>query len=330
MSLLLRKEVDKLKQTVKERDDYIASLPSLDEVEQSEKRHAALRAANDELKAHIAMQDAKIVKAKQFIREHGNVIKDKQEQLERVERDLEQARAEFEHYKRETRDVGTLMERCEENAKLRADLDTHRKMLAAMADRERQLQLKHDEQQAGVKHSLQAQIDTNKELRDQMAAKERQAADVDKALREMRERHEALRVENASVRDKLTTMEILVNADSLKMLQMLFSELNSSTADLDNLVKHCVSLYKGEQVDVCDLLGNGAAYHEASASCAHLISDMMTLSDRDYVHSIINSDFLVNKASQLKEVRKKITSVRQMVSDYYAEKVGSNISCIQQ
>jgi len=46
--------------------------------------------------------------------------------------------------------------------------------------------------------------------------------------------------------------------------------------------------------------------------------------------SIINTEYLMKKTNQLKQVKVKLEHIRKMVSDQYAERIGENISCVTQ
>ena len=51
-----------------------------------------------------------------------------QDKLEMVELEKDKVKLEFENYKKATQSVGELMERCEENSRLKAELDCAKKV----------------------------------------------------------------------------------------------------------------------------------------------------------------------------------------------------------
>ena len=55
-------------------------------------------------------------------------MKDLQDKLEMAELDKDKVKLEFENYKKATQSVGELMERCEENSRLKAELDCAKKV----------------------------------------------------------------------------------------------------------------------------------------------------------------------------------------------------------
>ena len=54
------------------------------------------------------------------------------------------------------------------------------------------------------------------------------------------------------------------------------------------------------------------------------------MNDSNLINSLINQDYLIKKTDEIKKLRKRLTEIRKFISDDYAEKIGSNISCIQQ
>lgn len=50
----------------------------------------------------------------------------------------------------------------------------------------------------------------------------------------------------------------------------------------------------------------------------------------DTLLSMVNSEQLHKRTSELRELRKKLKELKNMISDRVAEKIGSNVSCITQ
>ena len=46
--------------------------------------------------------------------------------------------------------------------------------------------------------------------------------------------------------------------------------------------------------------------------------------------SLIDASYLLSKTKEIQNCRIKLSDVRRLVSNEYAEKVGSNVSCITQ
>jgi hypothetical protein len=54
------------------------------------------------------------------------------------------------------------------------------------------------------------------------------------------------------------------------------------------------------------------------------------MNDTNLLNSLVNKDYIIKKTDELKKLRKRLMEIRKFISDDYAEKIGSNISCIQQ
>ena len=64
--------------------------------------------------------------------------------------------------------------------------------------------------------------------------------------------------DNCDKNEKIKALEVTVSKDSLKLLQILFAELNICASDLDSLVTVCSDLHKGSEINVCNLLGTNS------------------------------------------------------------------------
>lgn len=67
--MTLQKECDSLKSRVKELDSYLASLPTQDEVNFTNKRAEKLTSENADLQNRLQETEKKVTKAKYFIKE---------------------------------------------------------------------------------------------------------------------------------------------------------------------------------------------------------------------------------------------------------------------
>lgn len=54
------------------------------------------------------------------------------------------------------------------------------------------------------------------------------------------------------------------------------------------------------------------------------------MNDTNLLNSLVNRDYIIKKTDELKKLRKRLMEIRKFISDDYAEKIGNNISCIQQ
>ncbi len=105
-------------------------------------------------------------------------------------------------------------------------------------------------------------------------------------------------------------------------MHQLFIELNTCTNDLNELVNNCIDMYNGKSIDISSLLGySGNALNFNSIDFENTINQATGL---------INDEFISKKTNEIKSFKKKIGEIRKLVSDEYAEKIGSNISCATQ
>ena len=114
----------------------------------------------------------------------------------------------------------------------------------------------------------------------------------------------------------------MINADTTKLLHLLFIELSACTNDLDELVNNCIDIYNGKQIEISSLLGFGNRNPEyTNAELATTITQATGL---------INNEFIGTRTKEIKTFREKLAKIRKMVSDEYADKIGSNVSCATQ
>lgn len=317
-SSAMQKELEKLQAKWKNCNDYIKSLPSASEVKQTEKQMSDLKSENDSLKSELNENESKYNRAKHFIKDKLNEIKELEEKIESVKASKEKVEIEYQEYRNASQEVGELMERCKENASLKAELDCARKLLSTQQAKLKQMQAKYDENSKDLNQKLIIEEETSSGLRKEVESKEKVITDLHVTINQFINEKQALFDENLTLKDKLNGLETVMNADLKKMLQLLFKELNYCTIDLDELVNNCVDIYSGKQVDLNSLLG--------TKSTNRNLQDFSI----DASNSIVNSEYLMKKTSEIKQLRSKLKQIRAIISDQYAEKIGSNISCITQ
>ena len=72
----------------------------------------------------------------------------------------------------------------------------------------------------------------------------------------MASENEELTSKNSTLSDKMKAFEALLSADSMKVLRLLFKEMNECTSELDSLVRICMDINEGKEIDCCTLLGS--------------------------------------------------------------------------
>lgn len=111
-----------------------------------------------------------------------NEFKDKIEKLE-MERD--KVRVEFVNYKEATQSVGELIERCEENASLRGELDCAHKMIASLQDKMKSQQAKFESQIGELKEKIKWEQNDCQSMRGELNQKERQIEQMKDTINEV-------------------------------------------------------------------------------------------------------------------------------------------------
>ena len=124
----LQKDLEKISAELKETNNYMSQLPTKDEVKDGEVREKEARRECETMRAKMAELDKKIRNAKLFVKEKNVEINNYKEKIDVVEMEKIKLAMEFANYKQATQSVGELMERCEENASLKAELDIAKKV----------------------------------------------------------------------------------------------------------------------------------------------------------------------------------------------------------
>ena len=91
----LQKENDKLQSKLNECNDYISRLPTLDEVNEKEEQFNKLESEVCILKAKLTEQEKKCTKAKEYIRNKTNDIKDLEQKLKTANLEIEKVQMIF-------------------------------------------------------------------------------------------------------------------------------------------------------------------------------------------------------------------------------------------
>lgn len=112
----------------------------------------------------------------------------------------------------------------------------------------------------------------------------------------------------------------MLSADTTKLLHLLFIELSACTSDLDTLVNNVIDIYNGKQVDITSLLGCSGEYTNNGDLASNITQ----------ATGLINNEFISTRTNEIKSFRERIATVRKLVSDEYAEKLGANMSCATQ
>lgn len=318
----LQREVDKLNLQLSERDDYIGKLPTMDEVNAEQVKFNELNVENENLKLRVKELEKKVNRAKEYIRDQNSEKKLSQEKLDQLQMEKEKVLAEFGHYKKATENVGDLMTRCEENASIRAEFELAKKMILKCEEKNKTQETKYETRLKELKEETRMEADVSQALRHDLETKEKTLKSLSNSVKEMTTENQQLQHENLNLREKCQSFELMQSSETTKMLHILFIELSACTNDLDELVNNCIDIYNGKQIEISSLLGYGRKSSEYSnADLATTITQATGL---------MNTEFIGKRTNEIKHFREKLSGVRKMVSDEYADKLGANMSCATQ
>ncbi|CAF0930059.1 unnamed protein product [Brachionus calyciflorus] len=314
------KEIDKLNSKLAECNAYISELPTKDELKQNDDKMSAISKENENLRQKISDYEKRQNKAKQFIREKNIEINDLRDKFEKMELEKEKIYLEFQNYKLETQSVGELIEKCKENANLKAELEIARKFIVNFQEKTKINEQKYETELNELNNFLSEKENAIAQFNEMLNEKENAIVELNKSITNLQREKKSLEAENLNLTDRANSLEAALSADALKLLKALFKELNLTIKDLNLIVTNCIDIYHGNQVDICSLLGT-------AKQCS---SDVIDLNKSDTILSTINVEFLQKNIQNLKDTRKQLDDIKKMITTEYAEKIGNNISCMMQ
>ncbi|RNA40165.1 centrosomal of 85 kDa-like isoform X1 [Brachionus plicatilis] len=251
----LQKEIDKLNSKLNECNRYITELPTKDELKQNENKFAELKSENDAMRQKLVEYEKKHGKAKQFIRDKNFELAEFRDKIEKLELEKEKLHLEFQNYKIETQSVGELMDRCKENANLKAELEISHKFIANLQEKLSSIELKYKEEISELNACLEDKENSFSKLKKENDLRDKQISDMKNEIRELNCHKKSMGEENGKLVEKITSLETALSSDALKLMRMLFKELNLAIKDLNLIVTNSIDIYHGNQVDICSLLG---------------------------------------------------------------------------
>lgn len=316
----IQKDLEALKSRLNSREDYISGLRTQDEIKLMEDHKTELSNECQALKTKVRQYEEKHLRAKHVIYGQFNEMEAVKKEMEKCVIERERVQLEFGNYKKSTSDVGQLMEMVGENASLKSNLEISKKMCASLQEKLKSDGLNHTKEIESLKEKLQLENSSSKSLLSEIENYSNKLSKMDQALKKLSNDNQQIMNENCDKNEQIKALEVIINTDSLKLLQILFSELNMCTTDLDSLVKICADIYKQKDINVNQLIGSN------SSNAINFID----LNDANLINNLINRDYLIRKSDDLKSLRRRLNEIRKFISDEYAERLGNDMSCIQQ
>jgi hypothetical protein len=112
-------------------------------------------------------------------------INDLKDKCEKLELEKEKIINLFDSYKQATQSVGELMQRAEENATLKADLEHSRKIISNLQAKLKAQQSKHEEQLNDIKEKIRLEQDASHSIRVELDNKENKIEEYENCYKEV-------------------------------------------------------------------------------------------------------------------------------------------------
>jgi len=167
-----QKENEKLQSKLNECNEYISRLPTLDEVNDKERLIADLQFNTESLNSKLKDQEKKCMKAKQYIRDKTTELKQLQEKLQLAELETDKLRIQFETYREDTKEVGQLLEKREENARLIGENEMNKKLILALQENQKNTNARHECKVNELKEKIKHEINLVENLEKSLQNKE--------------------------------------------------------------------------------------------------------------------------------------------------------------
>lgn len=129
--LIMQRDLDKLQSKLKDCNDYIRQLPTIEEVATNKQNFEEQKAEMDGLRGKIKELETKVVSAKKSICEKNRDVKQAQDLCKSLQSEKE----------------CELMSQCEENASIRDEFELAKKMILKCEEEKRSQQVKYIETQ---------------------------------------------------------------------------------------------------------------------------------------------------------------------------------------
>ena len=167
-----QKENEKLQSKLNECNEYISRLPTLDEVNDKERLFADLQFNTESLNSKLKDQEKKCMKAKQYIRDKTTELKQLQEKLQLAELETDKLRIQFETYREDTKEVGQLLEKREENARLIGENEMNKKLILALQENQKNTNARYECKVNELKEKIKHEINLVENLEKSLQNKE--------------------------------------------------------------------------------------------------------------------------------------------------------------
>jgi hypothetical protein len=191
----------------------------------------------------------------------------KQEKVENFEQklkekdvDREKLQNEYDIFRNKSKDVVELGDLRKENAKLKADNDSGRKLIIAHREQIVSIQAKHQEEIYTLQEKLRIESDSSIGFRQEIENKEKMISELIIKNKEFSDYNQILVDTNLDNLAKIKSFETVMNREYQNLLKQLCVDLDFSKNKLNNLVENCIKLEKGEDFDISSLVYDSGTY----------------------------------------------------------------------
>ncbi len=183
-----------------------------------------------------------------------------EKKLKEKDQDRETLQNEYDNFRNISKDVVELGDLRKENAKLKADNDSGRKLIMAHREQIASIQAKHQEEIYTLKEKLRIESDSSIGFRQEIENKEKIISELIIKNKEFSNYNQILVDTNLDNLAKIKSFETVMNREYQNLLKQLCVELDFSKNKFNNLVENCIKLEKGENFDISSLVYDSETY----------------------------------------------------------------------
>lgn len=301
-----------------ELESYLKILPTAEEYKSTNGMLLTTKNENEKLKSELELTNKRLAKAKTLLKQLQEKVENFEQKLKEKDQDREKLQNEYDIFRNKSKDVVELVDLRKENAKLKADNDSGRKLIMAHREQIVSIQTKHQEEICSLQEKLRIESDSSIGFRQEIENKERMISELIIKNKEFSDYNQILVDTNLDNLAKIKSFETVMNREYQNLLKQLCVDLDFSKNKLNNLVENCIKLEKGEDFDISSLVYDSRTYSNS----------ILTDEDQDQVMSgVLTPEYLRNTIKDLKVVQENLDLLRIRVSNYYAEKIGDKLDC---
>ncbi|XP_064609353.1 centrosomal protein of 85 kDa-like [Liolophura sinensis] len=316
---------------------YLSDLPTAEDSQHTAQQLNTLQEEVSVQKTTISNLERRMTMAKKIITVKDRDLDQLKEQNSQLESRLSMAETELEEIK--TKGLGEELAKAQANVekskqekeRLRIDLEKAKKMLEAQHRLAQQVEVRHKGETTQLEERLQQEEDAMNALREESSNMETQIIKLKKSIRDLSTQNQDLLEQNMIQKDQLSTFERHCSEETLKLERQLAREMRLCFAQLQGLVQVCCDRADGHDLDMSMLLDTRGTEvdsdEEYSQSSQSGSSQASSNSGRNTVNDALT---LKNRLAKVKDLKKQMEKLREIITDKIAEDLASKIECTTQ